>query len=70
MKVNTENKNPKGASMAKVSEMNEKEIEKEQEKLLTKHWDTPVVTDIIRAYELGRRMGGLTLSRKSLSIVK
>lgn len=54
----------------KVSKMNENEIKKEQEKLLTKHWDTPVVIDIIRAYELGRRIGALTLSKKSLYVVK
>lgn len=47
-----------------VSEMNEEEVIKEQEKLLKKYWETNTMPDIVRAYELGRRVGALTLTKK------
>jgi len=51
--------------MAKhVSDMNENELKAEQEKLLKKHWNTRVATDIIKAFEIGRRLGALTLKKK------
>jgi len=41
-----------------------KECSKEYEMLLKKYWDTKVATDIIKAFELGRRLGALTLKKK------